>query len=352
MKFKKNMIVVLGLLLGMLLSACGSNNADSDSDANGSGELSVYTAFPEDEVEQYIDDFEKETGINVKMVRLSAGETLARLKSEKSNPQAAVWFGGPSDTFVQGSSEGVLEEYQPDEVDEIPEEFLDEEETWTPIYVGALGFASNEDWLEDKGIDAPESWDDLLKPEFKDQISMAHPSSSGTAYTAYATLVQLLGEDDSIDYMKDLDNNMKRYTKSGSAPAQDAGLGETGVGIAFSHDILAAKDEGYPIELSFPEEGTGYEVGAVGLIKDGPEDQQENAKEFIDWSISKEAQDLYADSGAFRLPVNPDADVAEGAVELTDVETIDYDAEWAGDNRESLLDKFDDEVRGEDAAED
>src|SRR5699024_5500035 len=84
----------------------------------------------------------------------------------------------------------------------------------------------------------------------------------------------------------------------------------------------------------------------------GPEDEKENAKEFIDWAISKEAQDLYTQSESFRLPVNTEAEVPKGAVEIEDLETIDYDAVWAGDNRDELLDRFNKEVTSEDEAVD
>lgn len=347
MKTKKIVVFTVVFLMGLILAACGS---DETSGLGGSNKLSIYTAFPEQEVVTYIEEFEKETGIEVQFVRLSAGETLARLKAEEKNPQASVWFGGPSDTFVAAVNSELIEPYQPEGIDEMPEQFLDEKEHWTPIYVGALGFASNQDWLEKEGLEAPKSWEDLLKPEYASEITMAHPSSSGTAYTVYATLVQLLGEDEAIEYMKNLDNNIRQYTKSGSAPAQQAGLGETGVGISFAHDILAPKNEGYPIEISFPQDGTGYEVGAAALIKNGPSDQLENAKKFIDWSITKEAQDLYAKSDSFRMPINADAEVPEGAVKLTDLQVIDYDAVWAGENRDRLLERYSKEVRGEEAA--
>lgn len=314
--------------------------------AKQSNKLTVYTAFPEQEAVVYIDDFKKATGIDVKFVRLSAGETLVRLLAEKNNPQASVWYGGPSDTFVAAVKEGLLEKFQPQGTAGIPETFLDKEGYWSPIYVGALGYAVNTEWLKQKGIPAPESWDDLLKPEFKDNVTIAHPGSSGTAYTVLATLVLMKGEEQAFEYLKKLDANIRQYTKSGSAPAKQAGLGETAVGISFSHDILAPKNEGYPIQLAFPKEGTGYEVGAVAMIKNGPADEVENAKKFIQWALSKESQNLYDKAKSFRLPVNPEAIVPEGAVKLGDLAVIDYDAVWAGENRERLVKKFEAEVRG------
>src|SRR5690606_19263118 len=131
---KKGVLFLVSLLMivSVALAGCSSD------DANGSGSsksktVSVYTAFPEQEVAVYIEQFEKETGIDVKFVRLSAGETLARLQAEKENPQASVWFGGPSDTFVAAVNEGLLEEFQPKGADKLPEKFMDKKGVWTPI---------------------------------------------------------------------------------------------------------------------------------------------------------------------------------------------------------------------------
>lgn len=327
-------------------SQAASTPASAAPAAPASKNLTIYTAYPEQEAVVYIDEFKKATGIEAKFVRLSAGETLVRLQAEKGNPQASIWYGGPSDTFIAAAKEGLLEKYKPQNADKIPENFQDKDGYWSPVYVGALGFAVNSDWLKKSGIPAPESWDDLLKPEYKGNVTMAHPGSSGTSYTVLATLVQIMGEDKAFNYFKKLNENIRQYTKSGSAPAKQAGLGETGVGISFAHDILAPKNEGYPLTLSFPKEGTGYEVGAVALIKNGPADEVENAKKFIDWAITKEAQDLYETSKSFRLPVNPDATVPEGATKLTDLKVINYDAVWAGENRDALVKKFESQVRG------
>lgn len=355
---QKKFFLPLLFLLATLLVACGGGSSDGGESSEGdttekkqSNKLTVYAAFPEQESMYYLKEFEKETGIDVKFVRLSAGQVLARVQAEASNPQASVWYGGPSDTFIAAAELDLLEKYEPEGADEIAKEFTDENWTWSPVYVGALGFATNTDWLEKNNVEAPSSWEDLLKPEFKDNISIAHPASSGTAYSVMATLIQLMGEEEAFEYLEKLDGNIRQYTQSGSAPANNAGLGEVAVGIAFAHDILAPLGQGYPLNLSFPSEGTGSEIGAVALIKGGPEDEVENAQKFIDWAVSKQAQDLFEASGHFRLPVREDAVIAEGAIPLSEVNLIDYDAEWAGEHRDDLINKFDQEIRSKDAAE-
>ena len=77
-----------------------------------------------------------------------------------------------------------------------------------------------------------------------------------------------MDEDRAMDYLKKLDEQIRQYPKTGSAPAQMAGMGEAHVGICFMHDGIKYYEEGYTdIVLSAPEEGTWYEIGAVGIIK-------------------------------------------------------------------------------------
>ena len=309
-----------------------------------SNRLTVYTAFPESEVIYYFNKFTEETGIQIEYIRLSAGEMLTRVEAEKDNPQATLMLGGSTDNYIAAAERGLFEPYQSPELANTPETYLDPTGTWNPIYVGCIAFACNSDWFKDKGYEYPTSWQDLLDEKYAGEIIMAHPATSGTAYTVLATLIQLMGEDACWDYMTKLSKNMSQFTKSGSAAPNAVALGEAAIALTFSHDALQLTPEGYHIELSFPEEGTGYEVGAVALIKNGPADEQENAKKFIDWICSEAGQSLYAESEAFRVPTNTKAPVAEGLVTLDQVKVIDYDAVWASNNKTKYCDQFEEKI--------
>lgn len=336
---RKKIMLIMVFALMMILSACGSKS---------SKELTIYTALPESEIPTYLDAFKEETGITVNYVRLSAGEILSKLQVEKNNPQASIWYGGSGDTFIAAKDKDVLEAYKSSELSNMPENYVDEDGLWSPIYVGALAFACDKEWFEKEGLEYPKSWEDLLKPEFKGQISMAHPGSSGTAYTVLSTVVQLKGEEEAWEYFKSFDENIRQYTKSGSAPPKNVALGEASIGIAFSHDCLKPTAEGYPVELSFPEDGTGYEIGGIALIKNGPKGEVENAKKFIDWALSKKGQDIYATNNSFRLPVNTTATAPEGVVKISDLKVIDYKFKWSGENRKRLVEDFTSKVANKD----
>ena len=306
--------------------------------AEGSNDvLHLYTALDTNEAKIYIRAFEAETGIQVRWVRLSAGEVLVRISSERANPQVALWFGGPSPEFIVAKREGLLASYAPRINFELPPGTFDDAHYWTGFYFGAIGFASNTEILARQGIPPPTSWSDLIKPEFEGEISVAYAYTSGTANTLLAAIVQMMGEDAGFDYIAKLDRNVHHYNRSGSACVTQVGFGEVAVGIAFSHDIVKkGPAKGYPVVLSFPKEGTGFEIGAMALVKGGP--NQVAAKQFMDWALSVRAQNLM--QKWFRTPLNPNAEVAKGAVTADKVKLIKFDAIWAADHRQRLVERW------------
>ena len=299
--------------------------------------LHLYTALDTNEAKIYIRTFEEDTSIEVRWVRLSAGEVLVRIRSERANPQVALWFGGPSPEFIVAKREGLLTPYAPRADFDPPPGTFDETHYWTGFYFGAIGFASNTEILARKGIPPPTSWYDLLKPEFKGEISVAYAYTSGTANTLLAAIVQMMGEDAGFNYIAELNRNIHHYNRSGSACVTQVGFGEVGVGIAFSHDIVKkGPAKGYPVVLSFPKEGTGFEIGAMALVKGGP--NQVAAKRFMDWALSVRAQNLM--QKWFRTPLNPNAEVAKGAVTADKVKLIEFDPIWAADHRQRLVERW------------
>ena len=306
--------------------------------------LTVLCTPQEDWCQAMTKAFEEKTGIRTSYVRLSSGESLAKLRATKDNPEFSVWWGGPADGFVAAAAEDLLEAYVSPNAADIPAAQKDASGVWTGVYVGALGFCSNKDALARLGVEKPTSWEDLLDPKLKGQVAIAHPASSGTAYTAVWTQVTRLGGvDQAFEYLKNLHQNILQYTKSGSAPGQMAGRGEVAVSVIFSHDCVKFADEGMTaLEVSFPKEGTGYEIGGVALIRNAPE--PEAARMWIDWVLTAEAQNIGPTVKSYQLPTNPNATVSERSVKLSEVTLVDYNFDEAGRNRKAITQRFEDEI--------
>jgi len=306
------------------------------------GELNLLCTPQEEWCQGMKKEFEaRYPGITVNYIRLSAGEAVTRLRNEKANPQFDIWWGGPIDSQIAAKKEGLLEPYKTDAQANIvdPKLMLDTDPipSWAGIYVGSLGFATN---IKQTAIKAPTSLDDLIKPELKGQIVIAHPASSGTAYTFMCTVLQIKGEKDGWEYMKKFAQNVLIWTKTGAAPVDNVGKGEATVGVVFSHDIVAGIERGYPLQLTFPAEGTGYEIGGMGIVKGAK--NLDNAKAWYDWALQASTQELGKKYHAYQgLTI-------KGAVppkpELLQVKLINYNFDYCGNNKTAFIDKFSNEI--------
>jgi iron(III) transport system substrate-binding protein len=318
--------------------------------ASAQGTLTVYCSIIDEQCRAGVAAFERTSGTKVTMVRRGTGETYAQIRAEASNPRGDVWWGGPGDPHLQAGEEGLLEEYRSPKLAELHAWAVRLAELskyrTAGTYLGALGVGYNTEVLRKKNIAEPKCWADLLDARFKDEVQIADPNSSGTAYVMLATIVQLMGEDKGFAYLRALHRNVNQYTKSGIAPVKATASGETGVGIAFMHDMVTMRVAGAPVRTVPPCEGTGYEIGAVSLIKGRK--NTEAARRFFDWTLSAEAQKIVGvDQNIYSIPSNRAAPVHPQAPDLASIKLISYDSAKYGSSaeRNRLLKKWGDEVK-------
>jgi iron(III) transport system substrate-binding protein len=330
------------LLGAALLVSAGSGSAQA------AERLTLYCSPQIEWCQLMVEAFTKETGIEVAMTRKSSGETFAQIKAEASNPRGDVWWGGTGDPHLQAAEEGLTEEYKSPMLDKLLPWAQSQAEAsgyrTVGIYAGALGFGYNEDLLKEKGLPAPKCWADLTNSAYDNEVQIANPNSSGTAYTTLATIVQLFGEDKGFDWLKGLHKNVNQYTKSGSAPIKAAARGETTLAITFMHDMVTQVVSGFPVKIVAPCEGTGYEIGSMSIIKGAR--NMESAKKFYDFALRADVQMLAEQAQAYQVPSNASASPPPGAPNLDEIKLIEYDFKKYGSSEERtrLLKKWDDEV--------
>ncbi|MCC6379067.1 MAG: ABC transporter substrate-binding protein [Burkholderiales bacterium] len=293
-------------------------------------------------------EFEKDTGIKVSMTLKGSGEAFAQLAAEKANPKLDLWFGGTGDPHLQAAEQGLTDEYRSPKLSELQPWARKQAEAskyrTVGIYLGILGIGYNTEILAKKKIPTPACWRDLVKPEFKGEVQMANPNASGTAYTAIATLVQLMGEEKAFEFLKALHMNINQYPRSGVAPVKAVARGETGASISFIHDVVTEAQAGFPVRPVAPCEGTGYEIGSMSIVKGAR--NLDNAKKFYDWALTPKAQALAAQAKQFQLPSNIATPVSPLSPKTADVKLIDYDFAKYGTSaeRKRLLERWDREV--------
>lgn len=311
-------------------------------------QLNMLCASDNDWCELMRNTFQKETGIEVSMVRKSSGEIFAQIRAEAANPKNDIWWAGTGDPHLQAANGGFTEVYQSPQLAKLypwaQEQAKISGYRTVGVYMGLLGIGYNPEVLKARKLAPPKCWKDLLKPDFAGEIQIPNPNSSGTAYTAMATFVQLFGENEGFAFMKALGNNVSQYTKSGSAPAKALGRGETGIGITFLHDLLKEAMAGMPVEVLAPCEGTGFEIGSMSIIKGAR--NMENAKKFYEFALRPDVQSLAIKANALQIPSNTAAEIPPKAPRPENVKLINYDfAKYGSDDvRKRLLKRWDEEI--------
>lgn len=302
-------------------------------------EITVYMGVVEQQAQVLAEEFQKDTGIKVNFVRMSGGETLSRIRAEKEDPKADVWYGGSADSYIVAANEGLLDAYKSPNAEVIPAQFKDGNGYWTGVYQGYLGFICDGRFFKENSLSLPKTWDDLLHPDLQGQIIVSNPGSASTGYVLVSALTQMWGEEKAMAYFRQLNGQVKQYTKAGSAPARSAALGECAVGITYLHNGIRLIKEGYSnVELAIPQDGTAYELGAVAIIKNAP--ARSGAEKFVDWVLTKRAQELGQQNGSFQFLTNPEAKLPEEAAPFKDAKLINYDFAWSGENRSKLLEAW------------
>ncbi len=293
-------------------------------------------------------EFTRTSGIRVLQTRKPTGEALAQLRAESANPRTDIWWGGTGDPFLQAAEGGLLEPYRP--------AYLNDLHSWSVrqlamsgnqvggFYTSAIGFGWNTEVLKRKKLPEPKCWADLLRPEYKGEIEISHPASSGTAYTILAGLVQQMGEDAAFDYLKKLHRQISNYTRSGTAQAPNVAEGEVAVGVSFIFGFDGWRHQGYPVKTAAPCEGTSYEIGGIALVKGAR--NPEGARAYYDWLMGPVGQQIGARANSLQSPANktfkPDARIPS----MDSVKLIRYDFERYGKSaeRRRLLERWTREV--------
>jgi iron(III) transport system substrate-binding protein len=299
--------------------------------------LTVYTALENDQLKPYKEAFEKvNPNIEISWVRDSTGIVTARLLAEKANPKADVIWGLAATSLLLFEKEGMLETYTPVGADKLKSAFKDSVApyTWTGMdaWLAVVCFNTAEAAKGNK--QKPASWADLTKADYKGQVVMPHPASSGTGYLAVAAWLQVMGEQKGWQFMDKLHENIAVYTHSGSAPCVQAAKGERLIGVGFDMRGASEKTKGAPIDLIVPSEGIGWDMEATAIIK-GTKNLAA-AKKLADFAASKAANDMYGKYYAL---------VAHGDVKAAppnypgdgEAKMVKNNFAWMAENRDRIL---------------
>ncbi|AZZ94091.1 extracellular solute-binding protein [Hahella sp. KA22] len=287
--------------------------------------------------------FTRKTGIPVEIIEMrGSGAAMARLQYERRSGNGDIWFGGSLGSHIQAGAEGYLVPYVSPQTTKLEPllggPFM--EGTVNGLYGGILGIVVSKPFLQERGAPIPQTWKDLADPVYRDMIGMKSPLVSGTAFTTLISMIALMGEDAAFDYFKALHQNVEYY---GKGQTYRVSTGQIGIVITFYHEVVKSIEDG-DVAFIVPPEGVGYEIGGLSIIKHDGQDVQK-AQAFIDFALSWEGQSLIKNAGSDRIPTYSKLYKEQNQqIKLQDVKLLPLDFEWAGINRQRLLDRWTQEV--------
>ena len=298
--FKKIFAAAL-LLVTMLASGCGGgdNSADKEN-ANGKAagnKLMIYTSMKESLIGGIVEGFKaKNPGIEVDWQSAGAGKIMAKLDAERQSGHLMadiIWTSEVPD-FYQMKNEGLLEQYQPNGFDELLNPFDDYDGSFTAARLGTLGIVIN----TNKITTDPAGWETIATdPLYKNSFGIADPALSGTALMSIALLEKQFG----WDYIVRLHDNGATKSKGSGRVIDDTADGVLNACLGVDYITAGKIDKGAPLKMVYPQELLTV-PSPVAIFKDA--DHKDNAKKFVDYLVSQEAQQMVANAGA--VPVRRD----------------------------------------------
>lgn len=291
----------------------------------------VYSAAPQNLVDVLIPLFEKSTGTKVDLIKAGSGELMNRLRAEAGKPAADVLL-SVDGTVVEVQPQ-LFEAYQAAGSDALAPG-MKQSELWTPFTAVVMVQIVNTTKL--KGNPVPASWADLASPKFRDLISMARVDQSGSAYIQLATILQAYPtKEKGWEVYKGILSNSVLSNSSGSVPRL-VNDGEFAVGVTLEDAALRYKVANKSVELVYPSEGTVIAPDATALVKGGP--NPKNGKAFVDFTLSKAAQEAVAKIG--RRSVRKDVAADPALIGLDKIPLVKYDTSWADKSRKELVEAW------------
>ena len=291
--------IALGILLAAFALGCSSDKRTT---------LTIYSPHGKDLLEYFEKSFEAaHPGIDVQWVDMGSQEVIDRLRAEKANPQADLWFGAPAEIFERAAGEGLLEPWSPSWAAAVPADARDPQNRWFGTYLTPEVIAYNNEALT--AATAPHDWDDVLDPKWKGKIVIRDPIASGTMRAIFGAIIarefaRTGNVEAGYDWLRRLDANTKEYTLNPTLMYQKLGRQEALISLYNMPDIATLQQRlGFPVGYVIPSSGTPLLVDAIALVKGSKHaDAARQYYEFVTTPAAlKEAADKF-----LRIPARTD----------------------------------------------
>ncbi|MCH4178690.1 MAG: ABC transporter substrate-binding protein [Megasphaera sp.] len=294
MKLKKLLSLVLSTSLCVSLAACGTRTDTNGTEKQAAApeqKITVYMPSPAGLSDKLCQGFEKKAGIKVEKFQGTTGEILARLEAEKSNPVADVVILASWSDGLSMKQKGELQSYRPSQADALVNDWIDGDNQLVGYSASAAGIIYNTNITPELNAD----WDELANPRYRGMLAIPDPEKSGACKDFLAGYVNKNG----WNTFQALAENGMKIPGANKAAMEAVTTGEVGILVAgVDYNAYEAIKKGEPLAIYYPKSGTIINPRPAMIMKNAPD--TENAKKFMDYLLSDEAQQLIAN--AFLIP--------------------------------------------------
>lgn len=333
----------------LTLAACGADatsEASTDLAHEADGDMVVTYNSPAEWANfgEVLSEFSDLAGIAAPNDPKNSGQALAALQTESAAPVADVVYVGIA--FANQLVEAdLLQPYTPAGAENLDDSNKSPDELWHTVHSGTVAFLVNTDALGD--VPVPQSWEDLLDPQYEGMVSYLDPAQAAVGYSVATAANEALGGD-LDDWEPGLDYLSKLADNGATTPAQTAtaslAQGEIPILIDADFNGYNLQQDGSNIEVVIPEEGSLEIPYVVGLVKGAP--HPNNGRNLLDFYFSEAGQKLFSEG--FMRPAGepfPEevADDVLPASEYERVETVDYAK--MGEVQSDFVAEYDQRVR-------
>lgn len=284
MKMRSILVGLLGLITTLILASCSQKN----------NEVVVYSSIDQIFSEPILRDFEKQSGIKVKMVfdteETKSTGVMNRLIAEKENPQCDLFWSGDPMRNILLKSKGVTTPYQSKATLDIPQFAQDKEGHWIGFSARARVLLYNKRLIAEETL--PQSILDLTQPKYNHKLAIANPLF-GTTTFHIAAIFSTLGIDKGMAWLDGLRRNNITIATSNGDVKHRVITGEVAFGLTDTDDAFEAKKESSKVDFIFLDQeknglGTLIIPNALSLIAHSP--NPENGKKLMEYLLSKEVE--------------------------------------------------------------
>ena len=269
--------------------------------------LLIYSPHGRDQLVLLEREFERRRpDVDVRWLDMGSQEILDRLRFERVNPQADVWFGGPSTMFDRGLRDSLLAPYRPEWASFVAPEAIGPADLYHSVYRTPAVIAYNSTAV--RADEAPRDWDEVLEPRWTDQVLIRDPMASGTMRAIWGLIIErgLRATGDTawgMAWLRRLDGQTRAYALNPAILDAKLARQEGVITLWDLPDILISQAKGMPFGYVFPSSGTVVIEDAIALLRGSR--HPDVARAFIDFVGGPEAQVLTARE-VYRIPARTD----------------------------------------------